>query len=222
MVIVDPAFNTSMVVEIETRCRECPSCLRVRRNLWAHRAATEARLWPRTWFGTITLRPDAHYLMLAQARREFAPNGDFDTLGEIERFRLVDRQIWRELAKMWKRIRKNYGFPLRYFIVAEAHKSGYPHYHCLVHQVQEAAPLKYTSLEGQWPHGFTKWRLVKSVAEARYTAKYCSKSVLARVRASQRYGETGLAAIPYGIGVLPEDSEGYDTQKDERLNPLDE
>lgn len=208
-IVVGPGTPAPMTVEIHTRCRECEPCKTARRRLWSYRAEAETRLWPRTWFGTLTLRPDDHYRMLARARAKLDRQGvDYDTLSAEEQFRLLDQQIWSELNKMFKRIRSAHKGALRYFIVAEAHASGLPHYHALIHQCDEL-PLRYTTIAKQWPHGFVKWRLVKSVQEVRYVAKYLSKSAVARVRASQAYGTPeGVASETQRESILPEKEGG--------------
>lgn len=189
-IIVDDlsGSNRPLTVEIATRCRKCASCLRVRRNLWTHRAEAETKLRPRTWMGTITLRPEALYRLDILSAREFGVG--YDELSKDRKFRLLDACVFREIAKMLKRIRASYKGRIRFMCVTEQHKSGNPHWHLLVHQCDLFPDLTYRLLEGQWHLGFTKWKLVTDVAQARYVAKYCSKSNVARVRASLRYGET--------------------------------
>ena len=182
-----------MSVLMETRCRKCAACITARRRLWQMRAEAETRLWPRTWFGTITLRPEDHYLMELRASSEKRKRAvPWDELSEAEQFAAIDREVYKQLTLMWKRIRASYGHEMRFLCVTERHASGLPHYHALVHQCVIGEPLKYSHLEGQWPHGFTKWRLVKSAREASYVCKYLNKSAAARVRASQAYGNYPL------------------------------
>ena len=194
-------------VEILTRCRNCEPCRKVRRNLWSYRASAETQAWPRTWFGTLTLRPEAHWRFLTEARAKGDAGGtDIDTeVSPEEAFRRYEARVWREVDLMLKRIRQarvDAGEGnIRYLCVTERHKSGVAHYHLLVHQVGEM-PLKHTALEGGWPHGFTKWRLVKHMAEARYVAKYLAKDAVARVRASQSYGEAFESFALEGLSLL--------------------
>lgn len=180
-----------MELILETRCRQCDRCRRTRQNLWSHRLAAETALWPRTWMGTITCSPEAHFRFLTLARKRYSPNGDFDALDGPHRFRILEREYWREMSLMLKRIREDIrpGL-LRHCAVTELHKSGLPHYHVLIHECDVNNPIKYTSLDGQWPHGFTKWRLVKSINGATYIGKYLSKAAEARVRASRDYGNS--------------------------------
>jgi hypothetical protein len=81
--------------------------------------------------------------------------------------------------------------PLSYLLVAEAHKSGLPHYHLLVHEHDESKPVRARHLKETWRLGFSDVKLVAQGEESRraaYAAKYLTKSALARVRASVGYG----------------------------------
>lgn len=104
-------------------------------------------------------------------------------------FRERHRAIGAEITKLVKRLREAYQEPLRLLLVVEAHKSGLPHYHMLVHQVNEK-PLLYDDLKRLWRFGFSKWKLCEPSA-ASYVCKYLTKSSLARVRASLGYGDPG-------------------------------
>jgi hypothetical protein len=212
-----------MVVELLTRCRDCEPCLRARANLWRLRARAETAMSARTWFGTITLGPDAHHRFLEQARlKEAGQWTDFDALGTREQWRLRCEAISGELTKYLKRVRKNSGAPLRYLLVAEAHKSGLPHWHILVHECDYTKPVRYAELRKQWPYGFTKFNLVTDPRQATYLCKYISKDALVRVRASIRYGEgspeqkTALA-ISSKIGTVKRDHKKY-TLPPERIS----
>ena len=76
--------------------------------------------------------------------------------------------------------------------VVEAHKSGLPHVHLLVH---DKGDTTYRRLTDTWPLGFAHAKLVEGTAASRYVAKYLAKSALARVRASQGYGSTQINAL---------------------------
>ena len=183
-----------ITVTMEVPCRKCPARLRYRARLWALRAQAEITAAPRTWFATITLSPDAHYTMLMRARRRLALGGTtFENLSPLEQFAERHREISQELTLWLKRIRKNSGAPLRLLLVAEAHKSGLPHYHGLIHEQDAERQVKHALLAASWPHGFTKFKLVPSDEAGRKTAwyvcKYLTKDQRARVRASLNYGE---------------------------------
>lgn len=177
------------MVDMYVSCRRCEACLKHRAKLWTARALEETRLSARTWFGTITLAPEHHHVALAKARRVASRNAiDFDALEPDEQFQMRHHQINVELTKYIKRVRSNTGAPLRYLLVVEAHKSGLPHYHALVHQVADT-PVSKRDLQGAWALGFTQFKLVDPETPAAfYVCKYLAKSALARVRASAGYG----------------------------------
>lgn len=180
-----PAF-----LDIDVRCRRCPACLRYRSWLWRSRAMIEINLSPRTWFGTLTLSPEAHYRYGLIAATAAARRGeDFEALDDEARFRERHVAISKEITKYLKRVRERSSAILRYLLVAEAHKSGLPHYHLLVHEVLPDRPVRKALLERQWHDGFSRYKLADH-GSASYVAKYLSKSALARVRASVKYGRT--------------------------------
>lgn len=171
-------------------CRNCPTCLRRRSRMWAARAISELAAAPRTWFATFTLRPEAQQWALQSARRRLDSQGvDFDRLTEAERFKERCRMLSPEFTRYLKRVREQSGAPLRYMLVAEAHESGDPHWHALVHERSAIRHVPYRIIRGQWHLGFAHAKVVDDHKRAAfYTAKYLSKSALARVRASVGYG----------------------------------
>ena len=123
-----PLFAGSVAIEMETRCRKCRNCLRARAANWTFRAKSELAVAARTWFGTLTLGPQEQSLMGYRARARLSAGGtDFDRLSEEEQFQERHREIGRELTLWLKRVRKESEAPLRFILVAEAHKSGLPH-----------------------------------------------------------------------------------------------
>lgn len=176
--------------------------------LWSERARAEVQSSPRTWFGTLTLRPQAHATVVARARVRLSEQGvDFDMLPFGEQFVERHKIVSDEITKYLKRVRKASEAPFRYLCVAEHHKSGLPHYHLLVHETIEGT-VKHAVLSGQWALGFEKWRIVSELAEATYLCKYLSKASVARVRASERYGEPSGDIDP--SGVVPKGRETID------------
>lgn len=172
-----------------TPCRKCDRCLARRRALWSFRAKNEVSLSVRTWFGTLTLSPENHHLYLSMAReRMSAQDIDFDTLDPKDQFALRHQAIGVALTKWLKRIRKESGARLRYLLVAEAHKSGLPHYHILVHE--RSGQVGERTLRQQWTLGFSKFNIVNETSQATYVCKYLSKTAAARVRASAGYGQS--------------------------------
>lgn len=178
-------------VEMHTRCRKCAPCLRARSQEWTYRAKRELAAASRTWFGTMTLTPHEHYM--ASLRWETAKVGrSWRELSPAEQFAAEQEVVAKDVTKWLKRVRKESGAPLRYILVAEAHKSGLPHYHILVHEVSPAHKVGERVLRLQWKLGHSKFKLVEGSATAGYVAKYLAKSSEARVRASVRYGKIGL------------------------------
>jgi hypothetical protein len=145
----------------------------------------------RTWFGTLTLSAQAQFQMMLQAGARTRRRGsDFQLLTPAAQFTARHQQINRELTLWLKRIRKESGSKFRYILVAEAHKSGLPHYHTLIHEC-EGKPIRHSMLKKQWKLGFSDFKLVAQDGDTRaayYVAKYLAKSATARVRASQAYG----------------------------------
>lgn len=178
-----------MIVEMHTPCRTCARCLEHRRRLWAARARSEARGAARSWLGTLTLTPQQQFLVLTKCRQDAAKNGDdFDEFPQGKQFTLRVAAIFPEITKFLKRVRNNSAAPIRYLLVVEAHKSGDPHFHILLHEVDVKRPIvKNTVLKPAWLWGFSDWKLVTD-KRASYACKYLSKDSRARVRASIGYG----------------------------------
>ena len=147
----------------------------------------------RTWFVTLTLSPESHYRCLIQAKHRLGARGeDFDRLSDERQFKERVHEAGREITLWLKRLRKNSGAPLRYLLVAERHKSGLPHFHALLHEVDERQPLRAATLKSAWRLGFSQCKLVALQTDPRcaaYVAKYLSKDAAARVRASKGYGQ---------------------------------
>lgn len=191
-------------ITLFARCRKCGPCLRARTRMWVARAAAEtsatAAAGRRSWFGTLTMRPDVHDLHEQLAFEEWAklqPDASigktrWDALSLNERWPFVRAQALHEVQLYWARLRKLHRF--KYFVVFEPHKSGRVHMHWLLHE--QCAPILHRQLEAAWGKGHTRIRLVggrsKRSAGARnaafYVAKYLSKSYQSRQLASSRYG----------------------------------
>lgn len=180
-------------------CRACAPCLKRRQWIWTSRAENEIRHAPRTWFGTLTLSPEWQYRALCEYdRRAIERAGEKSRPSDnfAQRHSVISKWI-----TMWlKRVRKRSGAPIRYLLVSELHKSGLPHYHILVHELDIAKPVTKACLQETWPYGFTQFKLVDSSTAGktgRYVAKYLTKSRAARVRASLGYG------LHAGDGLTP-------------------
>lgn len=186
-----PPFRVYLTV----RCRMCDTCLDKRRRDWAIRAMSEIRRSHRTWFCTWTLAPEFQSLFHARAaRRALRRTGEeIEALPLDEAFTHRVSAIGEEITKLFKRMRKE-GNVFRYLVVAEAHKSGDPHFHVLLHE--QAAPMRKAYLDTVWPFGYSQYRLVgQELKAAWYAAKYLGKTKAARVRASLGYGVFSASAI---------------------------
>jgi len=178
-----------MSVELEVACRQCHACLKARARLWRGRAIRETIAAERTWFGTLTVKPEMRFLAISKARSLMGKQGiDFDTLSERERFKEVHGICSAEITRWLKRVRKQSAAKIRILAVAEAHKDGFPHYHVLIHQ--RGGTVTHRQLNLTWGWGFSNFKLVQDIRAAFYVTKYLTKSSLTRVRASLDYGNT--------------------------------
>lgn len=145
----------------------------------------ELRAANRTWLVTLTLSPESHVLMANRARLRLSKQGvDFDRLEPDDAFGERHSEISKEITKFLKRIRKQ-GHRFRYVVVAEAHKSGLPHYHLLIFEGFQEIPKR--TIQAEWHLGFSNCKLT-DIKGAWYVAKYLTKDARARVRASIRFG----------------------------------
>ena len=146
------------------------------------RAAAEVTQAKRTWFVTLTIRPGQLYMCELMAnKRDVLLHQRTQDEQERARFAVIVEEIQRFL----KRIRKNSNAKLRYICVQELHKSGNPHYHLLIHEVE--GTLTKAVLQKAWTYGFSQAKLAEP-RTAIYVCKYLTKGEGARVRASLGYG----------------------------------
>lgn len=191
-------------VEFPNRCRKCENCLLHRRRLWAARAYDEMLASSRTWFGTLTFNPECRFLTECHASgaAKMAGLGEWRSMEPSNQYKYLADTASVEVTKYLKRVRKNSGVPLRYLLVAEAHKDGFPHFHLLLHE--QSGPVRKARLEEWWLSGHSHWRLVDASDRkaAYYVCKYLSKDIRTRVRASVRYGRAHM------VGRLTECMQG--------------
>lgn len=184
-------------VSLTVKCRQCEVCRKHRAMEWAIRAKRETMASPRTWFCTFTLHPDEQYRLLCRARARQNRQGiDYDRLPIAEQFRLRVTAAAPLITLYLKRVRKESGALLRYLWVSEAHKSGHPHFHALIHEVSPDSVVTHACLTRQWPHGFTQVKLVREIDKATYLTKYLSKESASRVRSSLDYGQPTSVIAP--------------------------
>lgn len=187
-------------VEYTVPCRKCPNCLRRRRKHWTRRIYTELGQADRSWFGTLTIEPEHQYLASLRAEQECLRRGVlWADMNGHERFNATVKAHSDDITAWLKRVRKNSGAMIRYCLVAEAHKSGWPHFHVIMHH--RAVPVRHRTLKDAWRLGFSDFRLVEEKRSvARYVSKYLAKALGSRVRASARYGYNDLSHSPEGRG----------------------
>lgn len=187
---------TVPVIEITylTACRSCAVCLWKTARLWRNRAINELDAAERSWFGTLTVRPEQHIWLDHTCTRRFA---DFRQRPPAGQFVCQVKVLGAEVTKYLKRLRKEGGHPFRYLLVVEKHNSedtsdfyrGRPHLHILVHEFA-GKPLRKEMLQRQWPHGHSAFKVVDHNGKAAwYVSKYISKAGEARMRASLHYGQ---------------------------------
>lgn len=179
----------SGVLRQYVRCRRCDNCYRARRLHWTYRAGIEFALAPRTWLLTFTLKPEEHLLLQYKADLKYRRSTGNSLLGvpTPEQFPFLAGEGFLLITKFFKRLRKNTKAPLRYMVTAEAHKSGLPHYHALVHETDKAITKR--EFQENWQHGFSNAKLVLEPKACAYVAKYINKANAGRVRASLAYGK---------------------------------
>lgn len=177
-------------LDIMTPCRKCKPCLKRRSARWAYRARCELALAKRTWFATFTADPDHQYVFECRAAAAVGARGDrWGLLSPEDRFKALAAEFGKELTLYFKRIRKNTGIPLRYILVAEAHVSGLPHFHALIHEITDER-ITWRELDQAWTIGHSMFKLTDGDRRAaQYVCKYLAKAALARVRASKGYGK---------------------------------
>lgn len=181
----DPAIRH---VDLAVRCRRCPQCLKARAYHWTERAAVECARSTRTWFGTLTLRPEVHFRCLAEAKLRLVSRCNDMNMESDEAFSEICRPVLAEYTRFLKRVRKH-APGLRHLCVVEKHKSGLPHLHFLLHETSSS--VTHRQLTAAWTWGFSKFKLVpvnEQSSVARYACKYLAKSMLSRIRASLGYG----------------------------------
>lgn len=183
-------------VEVGNRCRRCDNCLKHRRRLWTARAIDELKASNRTWFGTLTVAPHERFKaqVYASQRATRRGHGNWHSMTAPDQYEHLHSVLSPEVTKWLKRVRKAAAAPLRYLLVSEAHRDGFPHFHLLLHE--PALPVTKRVLESNWRLGFSQFRLVQEQdpRSAYYACKYLAKEARTRVRASLHYGRGQFVA----------------------------
>ena len=184
-------------------CRKCKVCAAYRAYKWRERIRNELAYWPRTWFLTLTVRPDVHYMLHQSHLADKIADGwlDSDFRSQDAEYKLRCEALGKELTKYIKRVRKPHAgeaaIDPRYFAVFEKHKSGLPHLHLLVHEA--GGPVTWDRLMSRWALGHGTAKLVSdSAGAARYISKYVLKGdTSTRTRASLLYGQPARWSTEY-------------------------
>lgn len=190
--LVHEGLNTPVgpALYLEARCRICEPCLKARASYWKLAAIREIERAQRTWFVTLTVRPEERLRVIYAADLRLAKAGVEDRCPK-EVFRAQLKVLSPHVTRFLKRLRKQSLARFRYLLVWEHHKDGFPHAHLLIHE--RSGSLTKRLVQDQWKLGFSNCKLVGAAEggfhkAAAYTCKYISKSMLARVRASILYG----------------------------------
>jgi hypothetical protein len=181
-----------LTVILICQCRKCDNC-RLRHQMhWRYRCEAELKRSARTWFGTLTFHPSISHGALSQCRLDSLKKGFvYDEAPASEQFQLFHNKLQKYVTLFFKKLRKTSQSPVRYVLVAEAHKTGIPHYHMLLHEVSVSKPIRKLLLHATWDVGFSSWKLVDTEdGHAKYVTKYLNKGANARVRASVKYGQS--------------------------------
>jgi hypothetical protein len=233
VLVVAPGKPKPLEITIKVPCKRCIRCTAKRKAMWAARAIAEHRLaigmGCRTWFATLTCSPVYLHNRRSMLRLKWAMKGsDFDAMSQGRQFIELDRVIYRDISKYLKRLRKGrIGERLcppaefSFMCVTEAHQSGEPHYHMLIHERYAFEAIRQDALIGaNWKGGFTYFKLVSDDPQhAAYCCKYLAKSQ-ARVRASINYGIIGLTGDTTDGSLVEGIEKRSDTEQAERSEVL--
>ena len=194
----DEATHAGSAIELHARCRKCEPCRKAKSAFWKLRAMAEIGKAARTWFVTLTWRPEDRLRAMYAADQALARAGNVaPTEADLFGARLATLQpavtLWLQRLRKGLRTEGEDTVAFRYLLVWEAHKDGFPHAHLLIHETAGQTVSK-RRVQREWKSGFSNCRLVDSSSpeeihrSAAYVCKYLTKSMLARVRASTAYG----------------------------------
>lgn len=195
--------NPTAYLDMWVPCRRCAVCLRRRANHWKLRAMTELKQTDdrggRTWFCTLTL-DEGKQFQVELAVRARVGSSEFEAMSPEHRFGELAREAGKLVTLWLKRVREKTGAGLRYLLVCEAHKSGKPHYHLLVHEADREKPVRWRDLSDTWvQNGFFHGKIVNRDTPVSYVTKYLSKDARSRVRASVGYGQGDYTPLHSGL-----------------------
>ena len=194
----DEATIGGSAIELHVRCRICEPCLKAKSAWWKLRSMAEIVSAPRTWFITLTWRPEDRLHADYTADRALRNAGvRSPSPQDLFRARLKALgpavTLWLQRCRKGLRTEGESAVAFRYILVWEEHVDGFPHAHLLIHE-KAGQTLTKRRLQREWKSGFSRLKLVDISPEdihrsAAYVCKYISKSMLSRVRASRFYGQ---------------------------------
>lgn len=176
-------------VSYQVRCRRCAACRRQAQVTWANRIREEMGNATRTWWITLTFRPEHHATFRRLARAKMPEGSEQDWQEWHIRFAKKDVQDF------LKRLRKKTSARFRYICVTELHKEklfGFPHFHMFLHEQEQR--ISKRDIQAAWPLslGFSHMRERSVQERVGYLLKYITKDNVSRVMCSKRYGPSYL------------------------------
>lgn len=195
--------------DLTVRCRRCQRCRNFRRAMWTNRTLERLAETPgRIWFVTLTF-DEPNYALIT--KQKAGPLSDAE-------FRAASSEGYKLVQKYLKLVRKGGTYvheedgikvqppaTVRYVCTAEAgEKGGRLHYHFLL--MEHGEPIKKRFLQQKWKFGHSHVKLVDERNDRRlanYVCKYLTKSLSARVYASQKLSKTERTPACDGPGGSP-------------------
>lgn len=214
---VDKDLGPTMTARLHVRCRRCEECARYRYMAWRERAMASAEFATRTWFITLTMRPEAHRRFERLCRDWLIARATIpgvrhwrDKMSQLEKYHHLARFEYREVQKYLKRLRRG-GARFDFMCVSEMHEGkkkvavrygvrhglnkGRPHFHLLLHERHVNTCVIPSVLQREWGTvsdglGNAEFDQARDVmATSSYVAKYITKDAGAVVRASLHFGD---------------------------------
>lgn len=170
--------KTGSVELVERPCGVCPSCKMNIAKSWSYRLYAENKLHKKSCFVTLTYNDECI------TKLQLSKDGIYS----------LDKS---EAQKFMKRLRKNYGEKIRFFLVGEyGESSSRPHYHLILFGIGQDDTRV---IERSWPFGFVYVGDV-SPASIGYVARYCTKKLFSDRKMYDVQPEFSLMSNRPGIG----------------------
>lgn len=144
--------GTALVV-MAVRCRKCPSCLQHRRDEVNRLHWREFMLCSPGCsfiFDTLTFNSRSRRALRERAVLLYSRfSSDWGAAGPTRQREFLVKACWEQVTKYVDRLRRSFGEGLRYSMVLERHKDGFPHFHILW-AVPAGRLLPVDLLKEQW------------------------------------------------------------------------